>query len=54
MVSSISNTSNFQIYLTHRWDPNKCYHLGSEWTWQSCQWRVDCSHTPELEFHHWM
>ena len=21
-----------QIYLTHRWDPNKYYHSGSEWT----------------------
>ena len=23
-----------QFYLTHRWDPIRCYHSGSEWTWE--------------------
>ena len=27
------------IYLTHRWDLNRGYHSGSEWTWESWQWR---------------
>ena len=28
-----------QFYLTHRWDPIKCFHSGSEWTWEQWQWR---------------
>ena len=28
-----------QFYLTHRWDPNKCYHSKSEWTWEQLQWK---------------
>ena len=24
----------FQFYLTHRLDPFRCYHSGSEWTWE--------------------
>ena len=22
------------VYLTHRWDPNRCYHSGAECTWE--------------------
>ena len=28
-----------QSYLKQRWDPNKCYHSGSEWTWEYQQWK---------------
>ena len=40
-----------QFYLTHRSDPIKCYHFGSEWTWERWQWR-STSHSPKLQ-HSW-
>ena len=28
-----------QFYLSHRWDPIRCYHSKSECTWEQWQWR---------------
>ena len=28
-----------QFYLTYRYDPIRCNHSGSEWTWEQWQWR---------------
>ena len=28
-----------QFYLTHRWDPIRCCHSESEWTWEQWHWR---------------
>ena len=28
-----------QFYLTHRWDPFRCYHSGPEWIWEWWQWK---------------
>ena len=30
-----------QLYLTHRWDPNRYHHSGSEWNWEWWQWKSD-------------
>ena len=39
---------NASFDLTNRWYPTKCYHSGSEWTWELWQWR-GTSHSPKLE-----
>ena len=26
------------FYLTHRWDPIRCFHSASEWIWKQWQW----------------
>ena len=54
--SSISNNLVWHkytdyFYLTHRWDPIRCYHSGPEWTWERWQWR-DTTHSPKLQ-HNW-
>ena len=56
--SSISNNSILdksfvctQFYSTHREDPIRCYHSGSEWTWEWGQWRCT-PNSPKLQ-HYW-
>ena len=41
-----------QLYLTHRWDPIRCYHSGPEWIWEWWQWRGTL-HSPKLK-HYWI
>ena len=37
-----------QFYLTHRWDPIRCYHSKSEWTKEQWQWR-GTQYSPKLQ-----
>ena len=37
-----------QFYLTHKYDPNRCYHSGSVWTWKWWQWR-GTPHYPKFQ-----
>ena len=43
-----------QIYLFHRWNHNRYYHSGSEWTYESWQRRGGSTlpKPPELESYH--
>ena len=34
LSNSFLNKYAIYFYLTHRSDPIKCYHYGSEWTWE--------------------
>ena len=36
------------FYLTHRYDPIRCYHSELEWTWEQWQWR-GTPHSPNLQ-----
>ena len=40
----------FYFYLTHRYDPIRCYHSGPEWTWERRQWR-GTHHSPKLQYY---
>ena len=40
-----------QFYLTHRLDPIRCYHFGSELTWEQWQWS-GTQHSSKLQ-HYW-
>ena len=40
-----------KFYLTHRYDPIRCYHSSQEWTWEQWQWRGNL-HSPKLH-HYW-
>ena len=37
------------VYLTHRWDPNRCYHSGSEWSWGVMAMKGFTPHSPGLQ-----
>ena len=40
-----------QFYLTHWYNPIRCYHCRSEWIWEQWQWRGTL-HSPKLQ-HYW-
>ena len=40
-----------QFYLTHRYDPVRCYNFGTEWTWQRWLSR-GILHSPKFQ-HYW-
>ena len=50
MVSGIAiyNWIFIQIYLTNRWDFNRCYHFRSDWTKELWQW-TGIPHSPQLQ-----
>ena len=49
IFSSINHSLNIkQFYLTHRWDPIRCYHSSSEWTRELWQWSSTL-HSPNLQ-----
>ena len=51
LIQTVQFTIHLPFYLTHRQGPIRCYHSGSEWTWEQRQWR-DALHSPKLQ-HHW-
>ena len=37
-----------QFYLTHWYDPSRCYHSSPEWAWEQSQWRTTMQ-SPNLQ-----
>ena len=35
----LNKETNQTIYLTHRYDPIRCYYSGPKWSWELWQWR---------------
>ena len=36
--NSVQHKYTVQFYLTHRYDPIRCYHSAPEWTWKWWEW----------------